>query len=123
MLTDTLSFRLLFEETTNVYGHVKKLVTRFESCSRVRRQQQAYTEEELAYIETQNNLDIYFEVVGTVLMVWFWSITSVTIRSFDFSDLVTYLCSIGSTLFAHLASFFKLSSKRYNAFYPASKKS
>eukprot|EP00492_Amphilonche_elongata_P004293 TRINITY_DN4693_c0_g1_i1.p1 TRINITY_DN4693_c0_g1~~TRINITY_DN4693_c0_g1_i1.p1 ORF type:complete len:116 (-),score=19.79 TRINITY_DN4693_c0_g1_i1:45-392(-) len=51
--TDTLSFRLLFEETTNVYGHVKNW---FEiEAVQGQEQQQAYTEEELAYIETQNN--------------------------------------------------------------------
>merc|ERR1712062_398219 len=116
--TDTLNYKLSFHERTTM----QDVETRWYEISGLSESHIKYNDDDLLYASTRNNLDINIEIEaksdGVVEIE-----TSVSSRSFDFSDLVTYLCSIGSSLFAVFGLFFPNSlPKRYNAFYPTSKK-
>jgi len=117
--SDTLNYKLSFHERKDSYD----VETRwYEIAGTSEDTHIKYNDDDLRYASTRNNLDINLEIEaksdGSVEIE-----TSVSSRSFDFSDLVTYLCSIGSSLFAVFGLFFPNSlPKRYNAFYPTSKK-
>jgi len=117
--SDKLNYKLSFHERTTT----QDVETRWYEIAGISEDTNIkYNDDDLLYTSTRNNLDINIEIEaksdGSVDIE-----TSVSSRSFDFSDLVTYLCSIGSSLFAVFGLFFPNSlPKRYNAFHPTSKK-